>query len=101
MFDQEVSVIIQYLIIICLTLVTRYEKSFLSISLLFSSQKKDDSIYLKMIDQIKKFLFKASSKTIFPITRAPGAYSVSKPEDAYFMPCAHQSNVVTNILPDF
>ena len=32
MFDQEVSVIIQYLIIICLTLVTRNEKSFLSIS---------------------------------------------------------------------
>ena len=67
MFDQEVSVIVRYLIIM------------FNVSYYFSSnQEKGDGFCLKITDQIKKFLFKTISKTIFPITRAPGAYSVSK-----------------------
>ena len=68
MFDQEISVIVQHLIVTCLTPVITF----------FSNQEKDDGFYLKMFDQIKKFLFNTISNTTFPKTRAPSAYSISK-----------------------
>ena len=58
---------------------------------LFSNQEKDDSPYLRITDQIKKFLLITISNTVFPITRVPGAYSFLNSEDAsYFMPYAYQ-----------
>ena len=40
---------------------------------------KDNGFYLKMIDQVKKFIFKTIWNTVFVITRVAAVYSISRP----------------------
>ena len=67
----------------------------------FSNQEKEDGFCLKMIDQIKKFLFNTISKTLFPVTRAPVLIQFQSLKMLLIKcPALIRKNVVTKILPN-